>query len=61
MVRSIKILQYFAALLKLEDGIWYSLEKHGRFVVGIHGNSELTGEISECQNVVIGICFVEKY
>ena len=31
---------------KIENGIWDSVEKHGRFVVGIHSNSELTGNIT---------------
>ena len=45
--RIIKIVQYFAALVKIEDRIYASVDKHGRFVVGIHGNSELTGNINE--------------
>ena len=53
--RSIKILQYFAALVKLEDGIWASVDEHGRLVVGIHGNSELTGNTNKCQNFGDGI------
>ena len=35
--------------------------QNGRFVVGIHGNSELTGNINECQNVGNTIWVVEKY
>ena len=47
MGRSIKILKSLAALVKLEDDIWDSVEEDGRFVVGIHGNYELTSNINE--------------
>ena len=56
--RSIKIVQSFAALIEIEDGIWASVEKHGSLVVGIHGNSEMTGNINKYQNVGNGIWFV---
>ena len=47
MGRSIKILKSLAALVKLEDDIWDSVEEDGRFVFGIHGNYELTSNINE--------------
>ena len=59
-VRSIKIVQFFVALVKLEYVIWDSVCIHGRFIVGIHGNSELNGNINECQNVLNVIWVVEK-
>ena len=37
--RSIKIVQSFASLVKVEYGIWDSVDEHGSLVVGIHGNS----------------------
>ena len=43
-VRGIKIVQYFVVLIKPEDGIWASVDLHGRLVVGIHGNFELTAK-----------------
>ena len=58
--RIIKIVQYFAALVKIEDRIWASVYKHGWYVVGIHGNSELTGNINEFQNVGNVIWVIEK-
>ena len=45
-VRSIKIVQSLAALVKLDYMIWYSVDEHGRSVVSTHGNSELTGNIN---------------
>ena len=38
-VRSKKIVQFFAALIIFEYGIWSIVDKHGRFFVGIHGNA----------------------
>ena len=47
--RSIKIVQPFEELVKLEDVIQSSVDKYGRFIVGIHGNFEMTGNINKCQ------------
>ena len=58
--KSIKIVQSFAVLIEIEDGIWASVYKYGWFVVGMHGNSELTGNINEFQNVGNVIWVVEK-
>ena len=49
------------ALVRLENGIWASVEKHGSFVDGIHGNYELTGNINECQDFGNGIWVVENF
>ena len=49
------------ALAKLEDGIWSCVDKHGRFVVGIHGNSELIGNINEFQDVFHRIWVVGNF
>ena len=43
--RSIKIVQSFAALLNIEDIVWASVYEYGKFVVSVHGNSELNGNI----------------
>ena len=43
---SIKIVQSSVALVKLEDKIWASVEKYGRLVNGIYGNSEITVNIN---------------
>ena len=59
-VRSTRILQSFTVLEKLEDIIWASVDEHGRFVVGIHGNSELTSNINKFQYGGNGICIVKK-
>ena len=56
----IKMVQSFAALVKLWDGIWASVDKHGRLFVGIHVNSKLTGNINEFQDVDNVIWVVEN-
>ena len=56
--RSIKIVQSFVALVKLEYGIWSSVYERGRFVFGTHGKSELTSNINEGQNFGNGIWVV---
>ena len=61
MGRSIRIVKYFVALVKLEDGIWSNVDKHVRFVVCIHDKSELMCNIEECQNAGNGIWVVENY
>ena len=65
--RSIKMVQYFTALVKIEDEIWSSVGEHGRFVVSIHGRYVtgnikmcLTSKINECQHVGNGIWVVEN-
>ena len=60
-VGSIKIVQYFLALVKIEDGIWTGLGKYCMFVFGTHGNSEPTGNINKCQYVGNGIWVVENF
>ena len=51
----------FAALVKIGDGIWSSVDKHDGLVVGIHGNSGITGNINEFQYDVNGIWIVENF
>ena len=47
----IKIVQYFEALVNLEDGINSSVDENTRLHVGIHGNSEKTGK-STCEKML---------
>ena len=58
---SIKIVQYFTELVRIEDRIWSSVDKHGRLVVVIHVEYELTVNINEWKDVGNGIWVVDNF